>query len=149
MRRCLHSGNERLPGEIAFEAAKLFRCDDDHFVTPVHRHVLRSFTADASHQFAKARLGILQEPVAGLPAATYLAPRLGCFVSFDFAVLVTLTSWHICRKLFKPCGFPCGIFDLPRVGCASRVRCAQTAASSDMKPLSPIISAHQPSSLLL
>ncbi len=76
MRRCLHSGNERLPREIAFEAAKLFRCDDDHFVTPVHRHVLRSFTADASHQFAKARLGILQEPVAGLPAATCLAPGL-------------------------------------------------------------------------
>ena len=75
MRRCLHSDNKRLPREIAFEAAKLFRCDDDHFVTPVHRHVLRSFT-DASHQFAKARLGILQEPVAGLPAATYLAPGL-------------------------------------------------------------------------
>jgi hypothetical protein len=35
MRRCLHSGNERLPREIAFEAAKLFRGDDDHFVTPM------------------------------------------------------------------------------------------------------------------
>src|SRR5262249_24029758 len=76
MRRCLHSGNERLPREIAFEAAKFFRCDDDHFVTPVHRHVLRSFTEYAPHQFAKARLGILQEPVAGPPAATYLAPGL-------------------------------------------------------------------------
>jgi len=76
MRRCLHSGNERLPREIAFEAAKLFRCDDDQFVTAVHRHVLRSFTADASHQFAKARLGILQERVAGLSAARYLAPGL-------------------------------------------------------------------------
>jgi hypothetical protein len=42
VRRCLHSGNERLPREIAFEAAKLFRCDDDHFVPPVYRHVLRS-----------------------------------------------------------------------------------------------------------
>src|ERR1700730_17943385 len=73
-RRCLHSGNDRLPREIAFEAAKLFRCDDDHFVTPMHRHVLQSFTADASHLFAKARLGILQEPVAGLPAVAYLAP---------------------------------------------------------------------------
>jgi hypothetical protein len=30
MRRCLHSGNERLARKIAFEAAKLFRCDDDH-----------------------------------------------------------------------------------------------------------------------
>src|ERR1700730_5022302 len=68
MRRCLHSGNDRLPREIAFEAAKLFRCDDNHFVTPMHRQALRSFTADASHQFAKARLGLLQEPVAGLPA---------------------------------------------------------------------------------
>jgi hypothetical protein len=62
--------------EIAFEPAKLLRCDDDHFVAPVHRHVLRSVTADPSHQFAKPRLGILQEPVAGPPAATYLAPAL-------------------------------------------------------------------------
>src|SRR5258707_13705246 len=76
MRRCLHSGNERLPREIAFETAKLFRRDDDHFVTPVHRHVLWSFTADAPHQFAKARLGILQDPVARLPVATHLAPGL-------------------------------------------------------------------------
>jgi len=58
MQRCLHSTKERLPREIAFEAAKLFCRDDDHFVTPMHRHVLRSFTADAPHQFAKASLGI-------------------------------------------------------------------------------------------
>jgi hypothetical protein len=59
-----------LPREITFEAAKLFRRDDDHFVAPVHRHVLRSFAADAPHQFAKARLGILQQPVAWRPAGT-------------------------------------------------------------------------------
>ena len=82
MRRCLHGGNQRLPREIAFEAAKLFRCDDDHFVAPVHRHVLRAFTADAAHQFAKARFGILQEPVAGLPAATYLTRGFWLFRQF-------------------------------------------------------------------
>jgi hypothetical protein len=76
MRRCLHGGNERLSSEIALEAAKLFRGNDHDFVTPVHRYVLRSFTVDAPHQFAKACLGILQEPVAELPAATYLAPGL-------------------------------------------------------------------------
>ena len=65
MRRCLHGGNERLSGEIALEAAKLFRGNDHHFVTPVHRYVLRSFTVDAPHQFAKACLGVLQKPVAG------------------------------------------------------------------------------------
>ena len=74
MRRCLHGGDQRLPRGIAFEAAKLFRCDNDHFVSPVHRYVLGTFTADAAHQFAEARFGILQEPVARLPAATHPAP---------------------------------------------------------------------------
>src|SRR6266849_2017419 len=54
MRRGLHRGDERLPGEVALEAAKLFRRDDDDFVAPMHRHVLRPFAADAPHQLAEA-----------------------------------------------------------------------------------------------
>jgi hypothetical protein len=84
MRRCLHGGNQRLSCGVAFEAAKLVRCDDDHFVSPVHRYVLRAFTADAAHQFAKARFGVLQEPVAGLPAPTLLKPDFSRLRRFRF-----------------------------------------------------------------
>ena len=52
------------PGEIALEAAELFGGDDDHFVAAVHGHMLRPFAANAPHQFAEARLGVLQQPAA-------------------------------------------------------------------------------------
>ena len=49
---------------VAFEAAKLFGCDDDDLITAMHGDVLRPFAADAAHQFAETRLGVLQQPVA-------------------------------------------------------------------------------------
>jgi hypothetical protein len=76
-----------LPCEIAFEAAKLFRRDDDHFVAPVHGHVLRSFTVDAPHQFAKARLGVLHEKgvnCVGAGRLVQIANVLGVEPSFFF-----------------------------------------------------------------
>jgi hypothetical protein len=59
MRRGLHGGDERLPGKVALEAAKLLGRDDYDFVTPMHGHMLRSFAANAPHQLAEARLGVL------------------------------------------------------------------------------------------
>src|SRR5260370_1195855 len=59
MRRSLHGGDERLPSEVALEAAKLLGRDDHDFVTPMHRHMLRTFAANAPHQLAKARFGVL------------------------------------------------------------------------------------------
>ena len=73
MRRGLHSGDEYLPGEIAPEAAKLFRSNDHHRLTPMHGDVLRSFAADAPYEFAKARFGILQVPLAW-PVTVRLPP---------------------------------------------------------------------------
>jgi hypothetical protein len=102
MRGCLHSGNERLPCEIAFEAAKLFRGDDDHFVTPVHRHVLRSFTADAS---APVRESALWHPArANGRAAGWHVFGAGTSIPswrFHFPVLVILTKLYICGEFFK------------------------------------------------
>jgi len=87
MRRCLHSGNERLPREIAFEAAKLFRCDDDHFVTPVHRHVLRSFTAERRTNSLKRALASCKSQCPGCRLPRTWRRGFGCFASFDFALL--------------------------------------------------------------
>ena len=67
MGRGLHGGDQRLAREFSLEAAKILRGDDDDFVTPVHCHVLRPFAADAPHQLAEPRLGILQQPVARTP----------------------------------------------------------------------------------
>ena len=68
-----------MPREVAFEAAKLFRRDDDHFVTPMDRHALGSFTVDAPHELAEAGLGILQDPVPPTLALTHPAFGLWFF----------------------------------------------------------------------
>jgi hypothetical protein len=57
MRRRLHCGDQT-------ETAELFSRDDDHFIAAVHGHVLRPLAANAPHQLAKARLGVLQPPAA-------------------------------------------------------------------------------------
>ena len=42
--------------------AEFLAGNDNHLVAPVHGDVLRSLGADFSHEFAKARFGILQVP---------------------------------------------------------------------------------------
>ena len=46
-----------------FSRRKFLRRDHDHLVAAMHGNALRSFAADAPHQFAEARLRILQEPL--------------------------------------------------------------------------------------
>ena len=65
-----------MPREVAFEAAKLFRRDDDHFVTPMDGHALGSFTVDAPHELAETGLGILQDPATPTLALTHPAFEL-------------------------------------------------------------------------
>jgi len=72
MRRRLKGIYQCLSGQAAFEAAKLLGGDDDHLVSSMNGHVLRTFAVYKSHQLAKTRLGILQEPVPRC-----LARRLG------------------------------------------------------------------------
>ena len=73
----MHRGDESFAREVAFEAAKLFASDDDNFVTPMHGDMLRPIASYPAHQFAEARLCILQSPVTGMriahPAARLLA----------------------------------------------------------------------------
>jgi hypothetical protein len=64
MRRGLHRGDQRFAGAIALETAELLSRDDDHFIAAAHGHVLRPLAANAPHELAKARLGVLQQPAA-------------------------------------------------------------------------------------
>jgi hypothetical protein len=63
----------------------------------VHCHVLRAFAADAPHQLAEARLGILQEPVARAPVAADPLPAFRLFLQLRFCNLVKLTRLHTYR----------------------------------------------------
>jgi len=82
--RGLQRGDQDFSGQIAVEAAKLFRRNDDHFVTPTH--VLRAFAAHAPHQLAAARLGMLQQPGARAPSAAAPVPGLRLLrVCFDYS----------------------------------------------------------------
>jgi hypothetical protein len=60
MRGCPHHFNKRLSSDAALEASKLVSGNDNNFIAPVHRDMLRSFAVDLSNQLTKARLGILQ-----------------------------------------------------------------------------------------
>jgi hypothetical protein len=71
---------------IALKAPKLFRGDNDDFIAPMHGDMLRTFASDPSDKFAKARLGILQQPMAreadtrrSLPGRIWMGWRLFCF----------------------------------------------------------------------
>ena len=62
--RGLHGADEGLPGDAAFQAAKFFGGDDDDCIAPVYRDVLRPLAPHLADEFAEARLGVLQKPVA-------------------------------------------------------------------------------------
>ena len=66
MRGRLHCGDQRLPRDLALESAELLSRNDDNLITTVHRYVLRAFTPNPAHELTEARLGILQDPMAGL-----------------------------------------------------------------------------------
>ena len=68
MRRGLHRGDQDFAGQIALEAAKLFRRDDDHFVTPVNCHVLRAFSAGIGHPLVAKETDRLIRLSTGVPS---------------------------------------------------------------------------------
>jgi len=55
----LHRSYESRTRQIAPEATKFLRRDDDHLISSMHRDVLRTLVADASNEFAKACLRVL------------------------------------------------------------------------------------------
>jgi hypothetical protein len=63
-RRGLHGGDERSSRNIPLETAELLLGDDDDAIVAVHGHVLWSLAAFATHDFAQARLGFMEDPVA-------------------------------------------------------------------------------------
>ena len=65
MRRRLHRGDQGFTGEIALETAEFLGRDHHDFIAPMNGHALRPLAADPPHQFAEARLCILQQPLAG------------------------------------------------------------------------------------
>ena len=66
MRGGLHRSDESRTRNIAPEAAKFLRGDDDDFISSMHRDVLRTLVADTSNEFAETRLRVLERPVSGL-----------------------------------------------------------------------------------
>ncbi|KQU22457.1 hypothetical protein ASG63_22320 [Methylobacterium sp. Leaf94] len=46
----------------ALESPEVVGGDHHHLVAPAHRHVLRALAADAAHESAEARRGVLQRP---------------------------------------------------------------------------------------
>jgi hypothetical protein len=62
-------GDQRFAGEITLEAAELFGGNNHHLVAPVHGDVLRPLAANAAHQLAESRLGVLQQPASGFQVA--------------------------------------------------------------------------------
>ena len=56
--------DQRLAGEVPLETAKLLGCEDDDFVAPVNGDMLGPLVMDPPHQFAEARLCVLQRPAA-------------------------------------------------------------------------------------
>ena len=61
-----HRSYESRTRKIAPQAAKFLRRDDHHFISSMHRDVLRTFVTDTSNEFAKACLRVLERPVPGL-----------------------------------------------------------------------------------
>ncbi len=53
---------QRVPRALSLEPTKFLRRNDDDGVASVNSHMLGPFAADAPHQFAEARLGVLKEP---------------------------------------------------------------------------------------
>jgi len=62
--------NERRTGSIPLEPEELIGRQYDDSGPPVHRHVLRAFVVGAPHDFAEARLRVLQRPGARLPSGS-------------------------------------------------------------------------------
>jgi hypothetical protein len=60
----LHGFNECLARRATFETAELLGRNDDHLVASMHGDVLRSLASYLTDEFAEARLGVLQKPVA-------------------------------------------------------------------------------------
>jgi hypothetical protein len=73
MRRGLHSGDQGLAGEVAFETTEFLSRDDDDFVASMDSHTLRSLAADTPHKFAETRLCVPKQPVAGVRVAVAAA----------------------------------------------------------------------------
>ena len=67
--RGLHRRDQRRAGAFALEAAEFFGGDDDDFIAAMHGDMLRPFAADAAHQLAELRLGVLKQPMAGRQVA--------------------------------------------------------------------------------
>lgn len=59
MRRRSHGRDQCFSGDLALQAAKLLRRNDDNLITIMHSHVLRPLAAHSAHELAEMRLGIL------------------------------------------------------------------------------------------
>jgi hypothetical protein len=63
---CAHGGDQGFARRVALETPEFLRRDHDDLIATVYGHMLGPFAADTAHELAKARLGVLEEPAAGL-----------------------------------------------------------------------------------
>jgi hypothetical protein len=64
MWRRSHRSDQGFASKIALQTPELFGRDHDDFIASVNGNMLRPLTTDTSHQFTKACLGVLQQPLA-------------------------------------------------------------------------------------
>jgi hypothetical protein len=58
----LHGGYEVAAGAFALQPDKLLRGDNDYFVAPVYRDMLRAFASGATYKFAEPSFSVLKSP---------------------------------------------------------------------------------------
>ena len=62
--RGLQRIDQQLPGAFTLEPPEFIRVNDDDSISTMQRYMLRTFAVCETHQFAEARLSVLEAPSA-------------------------------------------------------------------------------------